>query len=110
MMPRWARAKRTALVMPILRSGSVPSRANRMTSYKARYPRVRFRPFVGQRGYNPPSGAREVSSMSDKEMNRLPERSVSGVNRKTQIRTLVSGLVADARGLVQRLRERRRKR
>ncbi len=48
--------------------------------------------------------------MSDKEMNRLPERSVSGVNRKTQIRTLVSGLVADARGLVQRLRERRRKR
>ncbi len=48
--------------------------------------------------------------MSDKEMDRLPERSVSGVNRKTQVRTLVSGLAADAKGLLRRLRERRRKR
>ena len=48
--------------------------------------------------------------MSDKEMKKLPERSVSGVTRKTQVRTLVSGLVADTRGLLKRLRERRRKR
>ncbi len=48
--------------------------------------------------------------MSDKEMEKLPERSISGVNRKTQVRTLISGLVSDARGLVQRIRQRRRKR
>ena len=47
--------------------------------------------------------------MSEKEMEKLPQRSVSGVNRKTQIRTLVSGLVADARNLVHRVRQRRRK-
>ncbi len=47
--------------------------------------------------------------MSDKEMEKLPERSVSGVNRKTQVRTLVSGLLADARRLVQQIRGRRRK-
>lgn len=47
--------------------------------------------------------------MSDKEMEKLPERSLSGVNRKTQVRTLVSGLLADARGLVKRIRGRRRK-
>ncbi len=64
---------------------------------------------VAWRGYNPQAAVREVSGMSDKEMEKLPERSVSGVNRKTQVRTLVSGLLADARRLVQQIRGRRRK-
>ena len=47
--------------------------------------------------------------MSDKEMDRLPERSAVGgvgVDRKTRIRTLVSGLVTDLGRLWRRLRRR----
>ncbi len=45
--------------------------------------------------------------MSDKEMDRLPERSATGVRRKTAIRALLSGVVADVRALLGRLRRRR---
>jgi hypothetical protein len=48
--------------------------------------------------------------MSDKDMDRLPQRSALGekpaVKPKTAIRTLVSGVVADLRRLVGRLRSR----
>ncbi len=47
--------------------------------------------------------------MSDKQMEKLPERGATGVGRKTQVRTVVSGVVADVRRLVGRLRERRRR-
>ena len=47
--------------------------------------------------------------MSDKQMDKLPERGATGVGRKTQVRTVVSGVVADVRRLVGRLRERRRR-
>ena len=50
--------------------------------------------------------------MSDKEMDRLPERtSAAGdkpaVKRKVAVRTLASGLIADLRGMMQRLRRRK---
>jgi hypothetical protein len=48
--------------------------------------------------------------MSDKEMDRLPERSVTGLNKKVKLRTIISGLVSDLgprlRGLVGRIRRR----
>ncbi len=47
--------------------------------------------------------------MSDKQMEKLPERGATGVGRKTQVRTDDSGVVADVRRLVGRLRERRRR-
>ena len=50
--------------------------------------------------------------MSEKEMDRLPERtSATGdrpaVKRKVAVRTLASGVLADLRGLLQRLRRRK---
>ena len=51
--------------------------------------------------------------MSDKEMDRLPERSAlgePGVDRKTTLRTLLSGIVADAGRLLRGLRGKLRRR
>ena len=46
--------------------------------------------------------------MSDKEMDKLPERTAIGdkpqVKRKVAVRTLASGGIADLRGLLSRLR------
>jgi len=48
--------------------------------------------------------------MSDKEMDRLPERSVTGLNAKIKLRTIISGLASDLgprlRALWGRLRRR----
>ena len=49
-------------------------------------------------------------TVSDKEMERLPERSVSGVNRKTALRTFVSGLVSDLGPILRRFWHRVRRR
>ena len=43
-------------------------------------------------------------------MERLPERSVSGVNRKTALRTFVSGLVTDLGPILRRFWDRVRRR
>lgn len=51
--------------------------------------------------------------MSDKEMDRLPERSAigsSGVNRKTALRTVLSGIATDAGRLLRGLRGKLRRR
>ena len=48
--------------------------------------------------------------MSDKEMERLPERSLSGVTGKTSVWTIVSGLVADLGPRLRRLWGRVRRR
>ena len=49
--------------------------------------------------------------MSDKEMDKLPERTALGdkpkVKRKVAARTLVSGAVADLKGLLGRLRRKK---
>ncbi len=41
--------------------------------------------------------------MSDEEMEKLPQRSIGGVDKKTSARTMLSGLIADIKPLIQRL-------
>ncbi len=49
--------------------------------------------------------------MTEKEMDKLPERSAigaqPGVKRKVAVRTLASGVIADVRGLLQRFRRKK---
>ena len=40
--------------------------------------------------------------MSDEEMEKLPQRSLGGIGKKTAVRTVVSGLVADLGSRVRR--------
>ena len=41
--------------------------------------------------------------VSDEEMEKLPQRSIGGVDKKTSARTMISGLIADIKPLIQRL-------
>ena len=49
--------------------------------------------------------------MSEKEMNKLPERTAIGdkpaVKRKVAVRTLASGVITDVKGLLGRLRRKK---
>jgi len=55
--------------------------------------------------------AQKEDGMSDKEMDKLPERSAIGdkpqVKRKVAVRTLASGVIADVKGLLGRLRRKK---